>query len=57
LRCFAEIDVKFWQNCINHCRKIEENYWKIDGVTEKVTEKLVINFGNDSETDDYDSEF
>jgi hypothetical protein len=26
LKCLAEIDAKFWKNCIRHCKEIEEKY-------------------------------
>jgi hypothetical protein len=48
-KAFDSINAKFWQNCIKH--------WEINGITEETAEDLVINFGEDSDKDDWDLDF
>jgi len=34
-----------------------QKYWEINGITEETAEDLVINFGEDSDKDDWDLDF
>jgi len=40
-----------WKACIEHTSKIEEDYWKSDGIVDNMTEELIIDFNSDSETE------
>ena len=32
----------FWKNCIEHVKKIEENYWELDRIQDNKAEQLII---------------
>jgi hypothetical protein len=57
LKSFNSMDAKFWKDGRNHCEKFEEKYWIIAGITDNAAEDLIIHFGEDSETDEYNSHF
>jgi hypothetical protein len=57
LKSLDSMDAKFWKDCINYCKIFEGKYWIIDGMTDIATQNLITNFGEDSETDEYYSNF
>jgi transposase len=40
-----------WNNYVNHCEKLENDYWESDGIIESNIENFVIDFRDDSDTD------
>jgi transposase len=55
-KSFDEITPEFWQKCIRHCKDIELEYWETDGIIDSSIENLVIELGEESDSDEYDSD-
>ena len=45
-----------WSKFCGHTKKVEEEYWKKDGLVEDVVEELLINVGSDSDDESSDEE-
>ena len=37
-----ELPEDFWRKCIEHVKKIEENYWESDRIQDNTVEQLII---------------
>ena len=37
-----ELPEDFWRKCVEHVKKIEENYWKSDRIRDNKVEELII---------------
>ena len=49
----SQVTPQMWKKFCDHTMKVEEEYWKKDGLVEDVVEEILINVGED---DDDDSE-
>ena len=38
-----ELPEDFWRKCVEHVKKIEENYWESDRIQDNKVEQLIIN--------------
>lgn len=48
---FSHVTVEAWQNCCEHVKKIEKQYIEHEHFVDVQTEEVIINLGEDSETD------
>ena len=42
---------ELWKNCINHCEKVEMNYWERDHIVDQEIMPLIIKFYEHSDDD------
>ena len=40
-----------WKNCIAHVMEEETKFWELDKLSDNVVDKLVINLGDESNSD------
>jgi transposase len=56
IRSLNEITSENWQNYIKHCKDLENNYWISDNISDQNFENVILNFGEESESDTDDEE-
>ena len=45
------VTMQNWKDAVAHCQKLEEDYWRKDGLIEDRVGELIISLGEDSDTD------
>jgi hypothetical protein len=51
-KSFEEVSSVLWEECIKHCKNIEDDYWKSDGTVDNDIDNPVIDFNDSSESED-----
>jgi hypothetical protein len=41
-KSFEEVSSVLWEECIKHCKNIEDDYWKSDGTVDNDIDNLII---------------
>lgn len=50
------VTVQNWKDAIAHCEKLEEEYWKRDGIIEETVGELIISLGESDSDSNSDSD-
>ena len=53
IKGIADIGRERWHSCVEHIKKVEADYWKVDGLMEKKITPVVIQLESDGDSSDY----